>query len=439
MTARRALRKRGTPLAMLVILMGGWIALRLATWDSSFSFPAMARAPVGLNDLAIPARGNPLPDAQRAMPAPHSLAYPHLREYAQYAPAYGYGGFPYPAYYAGGGLPPQLAQQLATHVVYVPVPGRPLPGGGYLYGSHPETHTRSPFPHAPHLGQGHPRLSGQALATDWRLAAGRDPGNVSRKRGGKRYLARELAPPPFAAQLRPSQDSSKDRWLLDAYGFYRQGSSALSVTQGRQPIYGASQIAANLQWRARPSSSHDPRVYARAYHALVTGGESEFAGGISARPLGKLPLRVFGELRAVRNPAVTQDGVSSTTDFRPAVYAATEIPPQKLPLGFSLEAYGAGGYVGGNANTYFLDGQAAVTRPVSRVSLPRLGSTSVSVGAGVWGGAQEGASRVDVGPTLRFDVDIGKIPARVSVDYREQVAGDAEPDSGVAATVSTRF
>ncbi|MEL7219069.1 MAG: hypothetical protein AAGK01_11650, partial [Pseudomonadota bacterium] len=120
-------------------------------------------------------------------------------------------------------------------------------------------------------------------------------------------------------------------------------------------------------------------------------------------------------------------------------FLATEIPPQKLPFDFSLEAYGAGGYVAGNASTYFLDGQAAVTRELARISQPGLGSGTVSLGAAVWGGAQDGAQRVDIGPTLRFDVNIGEVPARVSVDYREKIAGDAEPDSGVAATVSTRF
>jgi hypothetical protein len=40
---------------------------------------------------------------------------------------------------------------------------------------------------------------------------------------------------------------------------------------------------------------------------------------------------------------------------------------------------------------------------------------------------------------MRLDWSLGDVPARVSVDYRQQVAGDAEPGSGVAATVSTRF
>ncbi|MEP1420189.1 MAG: hypothetical protein ABJK59_00280 [Erythrobacter sp.] len=256
---------------------------------------------------------------------------------------------------------------------------------------------------------------------------------------GSRTNAIQVAPTPFSGHQPDVRQASTDRWMLDVFGFSRQGSNAISSPQGRQPTYGASQLAANLQWRARPSSSHDPRIYVRAYHALVAGGESEIAAGVSALPFGNIPMRAYGELRATRNPAISDEGVTAQTSFRPAAYLVTELPLQKLPLGLSLEAYGAGGYVAGDNETYFVDGQAAITRELVRLEKPGLPSARVSLGAGVWGGAQKDVSRVDIGPTLRFDVDIGKLPARVSVDYREQVAGDAEPDSGVAATVSTRF
>jgi hypothetical protein len=40
---------------------------------------------------------------------------------------------------------------------------------------------------------------------------------------------------------------------------------------------------------------------------------------------------------------------------------------------------------------------------------------------------------------MRVDLTIGEVPARISLDWRERVAGDAAPDSGIAATISTRF
>lgn len=224
---------------------------------------------------------------------------------------------------------------------------------------------------------------------------------------------------------------SPNRWTLDAWGFWREGSNAAPVSQGRVPIYGASQVGANLQWRARPSSPHDPRVFARAYRAMVRRGENEISLGASARPVPSIPVRVLGELRVT-------DGVLRT-ELRPAAFAVTEIAPQKLPFDLTLEAYAQGGYVGGDSATGFADGQIAVTREVARVDSGFAGPVRFSIGGGAWGGAQKGAHRIDIGPTMRVDVAVGEVPARVSIDWREQIGGDAAPASGLAATLSTSF
>ncbi|MBV7259203.1 hypothetical protein [Erythrobacter crassostreae] len=233
--------------------------------------------------------------------------------------------------------------------------------------------------------------------------------------------------------LSPPLDDAKPlgRWSFDTWGFWRQGSGSTAISQGRVPIYGASQIGANLQYRIAPSSSHDPRLYARAYRALVTNGETEFAVGASARPIGSLPIRFAAEWRVTER--------LSGAELRPAVLATTELPPQKLPANFRLEAYGGAGYVGGDGATAFVDGQAAVTRELVKFEGPSDTGARLSVGAGAWGGAQNDASRVDVGPTMRLDLTLGEVPARLSVDWRERVGGDASPDSGIAATLSTRF
>lgn len=229
----------------------------------------------------------------------------------------------------------------------------------------------------------------------------------------------------------PDIAGRNDRWSLNAWGFFRQGSGAAPISQGRVPTYGASQVGAKLAYRIAPSSRHDPRLFVRAYRALIENGESEVATGASARLLAKLPLRLAGEVRFTDTPGGAR--------FRPAAYAFTEIPPISLPARFSLEAYAQGGYVGGTGATPFADGQATITRPLTDFSVGSLGNARLSFGSGIWGGAQEGASRVDIGPTMRLDMSIGKTPARISVDVRQKVAGDAAPESGVAATVSTRF
>ncbi len=228
--------------------------------------------------------------------------------------------------------------------------------------------------------------------------------------------------------LQPADDPLDDpgkhkRWALDAWVLWRQGSG---IAQGRRPSYGASQAGAVFNYRLRPSSEHDPRVFVRGYRALIDNPETEVSLGLSARPLGDIPLRVHAEVRATER--------FDETEIRPSAFVTTELAPQQLPFGAQAELYAQAGYVGGDFPTHFADGQVHVMREVHDFDLAK-----VSVGAAAWGGTQKGASRVDVGPSVRIDFDIGSVPARIALDYREQVAGEAEPGSGLALTVSTRF
>jgi hypothetical protein len=165
--------------------------------------------------------------------------------------------------------------------------------------------------------------------------------------------------------------------------------------------------------------------------ADIWRGESELALGASLRPLPRVPVRVFGEVRYTEG--------AFRSEARPAAYAVTEVAPLPLPLGTQLEAYAQGGWVGGTDDTLFADGQASLTREVGPVIERTVNALRLSLGAGAWGGAQEGAHRIDLGPTMRIDVTLGKVPARLALDWRERVEGDAGPGSGAAVTLSTRF
>ena len=78
---------------------------------------------------------------------------------------------------------------------------------------------------------------------------------------------------------------------------------------------------------------------------------------------------------------------------------------------------------------------------MARVEKPawRSGKAELRLGGGAWGGAQDGAKRVDVGPTATLDLPVGGVNTRLSADYRFRVAGDAAPDSGAAITFSAGF
>ncbi|WFL78097.1 hypothetical protein P7228_03225 [Altererythrobacter arenosus] len=234
---------------------------------------------------------------------------------------------------------------------------------------------------------------------------------------------------PTGPQAQPAKLEPRpraDRWSLDAWVFWREGSKAALASAGRIPSYGASQTAGVLRYRLAPASKHDPRGYFRAYRALVEGGEGELALGLSARPIGAIPVRAHAEVRATR--------FDRDWEARPAAFATTELAPVVLTRSLRAETYLQGGFVGGRNSTPFADGQVHVIGDVVESETARF-----SLGAAAWGGAQDGTERLDVGPSLRLDLTIGEAPARFSLDWRERIAGDAMPDSGVALTLSTRF
>lgn len=371
--ARSAIPARGTPLAMIAVVLAAWIGGRALVWESPFPSPA-GLLPSGLTPFA--AAAPPPGPAQTALAATNPAA-PRASAVVR---GRSHGPFVLLVSGLSVGMDPELA---AAHQ--------------YLW----RTALRSPLAPAPVFAA---YASGQ----------GSD-------------AAPFLPAPAPATPLM----ASGGRWSVDAWGFWRQGSDAAPISQGRVPIYGASQIGAVLQYRIDPAAVRDPRLYARAYRALVRRGESELALGASARPLPQVPVRVFGELRVT-------DG-AFRTEARPSAFAVTELAPLALPLGTRLEAYGQGGWVGGTDATLFADGQATLTREVDMVAARTDNATRLSLGAGAWGGAQQGAHRLDLGPTMRLDVTLGEVPARLSLDWRERVEGDAGPGSGAAVTLSTRF
>lgn len=375
----RSARLRGGPLVMLVLLLAGWGGARAVWWENpfiglapAFDLPlAIAAAPGALApaDEAAALAAPPTGDMRTSRPSPLSLSLP-------LAP---------PRWHTAARRDPRLVA--AHHLLWL-------------------THLRASPAHASLMpGSGTGALSGAAA---WSPASPFLP-----------------APAPGASA------AARGRWSVDGWAFWRQGSDAAPVSQGRVPIYGASQAGAVLQYRLAPASARDPRLYARAYRALVRRGESELALGASARPLARVPLRAAGEVRYT-------DAAFSNT-IRPAAYVVTELAPVALPYGAQIEAYGQAGWVGGPDPTGFADGQASVTGEVRQIAGLTDNGLRLSLGAAAWGGAQKDAQRIDIGPTLRFDVTLGEVPARLSVDWRERVGGDAGPDSGLAATLSTRF
>lgn len=146
----------------------------------------------------------------------------------------------------------------------------------------------------------------------------------------------------------------------------------------------------------------------------------EFAAGVRVQPVAGIPVWVTAE----RRQQLGSLG-GGRNDF--AIFAEGGIYQRPMPWRFSLDAYLQGGIVGVRTRDYFVDGALALTRPIYK---------NFSAGFGVWGGAQPALYRVDAGPRLTMGV---RKNLRVHVDWRQKLAGNAQPGSGPVLTLAADF
>ncbi|WP_375427560.1 hypothetical protein [uncultured Sphingomonas sp.] len=154
----------------------------------------------------------------------------------------------------------------------------------------------------------------------------------------------------------------------------------------------------------------------------LEGRGREAALGVEWRSPGA-PVRVFVERRFALDHG--RGGPSL------GVIAGVD---RALGHGFRIEAYGQAGAIKRDRLQAFADGAARVTWRIAAI-----GSATLDAGAGAWGGAQPSAERLDVGPTLGIAAPIAERTLRLTVDWRERVAGNARPGSGPALSLGTDF
>lgn len=384
---------RGHPLVALLALVGGWVGGRAATWDMTVGETVQAVSPVHA------ATDPGLVGGPQSVPDPAAAIYPFQ---------------PLPAY-------PQGAYADA------PLPFHAPPARGYsLYGL-PMARTvgRTGWPYAwpvyppaalPHLAQD---FAGIASAPRF-YAPEPLPGFSS---GGTPPTA---GSPPHPSAL-PALSRPR-RWSVDAWALLRRDETATLASPGALPAtYGASQAGAVLRYRLALASRYRPTAYLRTTSTTGLLRETSAALGLSARPVPSLPVVAALEARLV-----DQGG---RRRFQPVAMAVTELPHMRLPGGLRAEAYAQAGYVAGRFATPFADGQLRADR-----ALLRVGKVDACIGAGLWGGIQKGAARLDAGPSASIGMPLGRgATGRVSVDWRFRVAGDAVPGSGPAVTLSAGF
>jgi len=226
--------------------------------------------------------------------------------------------------------------------------------------------------------------------------------------------------PPVLPALEPTA-SSLDRWQLGAWAFWRSGSGAAPLaTQGGR--LGGSQVGARVDYDLIPDWGGRLAPYARITSALDRPASPEAAAGLAYQPSRLLPISLLVERRISLGKA----GRNAN-----ALFVVGGFGPTLLAHGFHAEAYGQAGMVGFSQRDMVVDGKVALLRP-----LPR---TPLSAGFSLSGGAQPGVSRLDFGPELRLRLPLPRANARLSLEWRERIAGGAAPGSGVAVTLASDF
>lgn len=102
--------------------------------------------------------------------------------------------------------------------------------------------------------------------------------------------------------------------------------------------------------------------------------------------------------------------------------------------GMWLDIYGQAGAIQRRTAAGFADGSVLLEK---RIAQRHRGS--VSIGGGAWGGIQPGASRLDIGPTVAVRLPVAGHTLRMALDWRERVAGEARPGSGLAVVMGADF
>ncbi|WP_243649986.1 MULTISPECIES: hypothetical protein [unclassified Sphingomonas] len=223
------------------------------------------------------------------------------------------------------------------------------------------------------------------------------------------YLVLSPVAPPMVANG-PSRLSGS-AWLL------ARGGPAGTVSGGQ---LGASQGGLRLAYAL--GSQRKVALVARVATPLKGAGR-EAALGIEWQPT-RFPVRLVAEQRFALD-----GGRGGATIGVIAGYGPAEVAP-----GIRLEAYGQAGGIARDGIEGFVDASARLTYP-----LGKLAGATIDIGVGAWGSAQRDAERFDIGPSLVAALPVARKTIRLTLDWRERIAGGARPGSGPALSIGSDF
>lgn len=220
----------------------------------------------------------------------------------------------------------------------------------------------------------------------------------------------QIATPALAAAPARSRRWSGSGWLI------ARGGTGIGASPDA-PQLGGAQGGVRVDYAVGDGFAATGRIAAPA-----AGAGRELSLGVAWRPAG-VPLRFVAEQRF----ALDRGRGGPTLGVSGGLY-------RRLPGGFRLEGYAQGGAIFRGGTEHYLDGIVRAARPLTGVA-----GLDLDLGAGAWGGTQRGVARLDVGPTLGVRLPIADRAVRLSLDWRQRIAGDARPGSGPALSLGSDF
>lgn len=212
----------------------------------------------------------------------------------------------------------------------------------------------------------------------------------------------------------PVTPTSPSRWSASAWAILRQGGGGGLLPGGQ---LGGTQAGVRILRRLDREGALSASL---RLSTPVEGIGREMAVGVDWRPSPHLPVRLLVEQRIALDRG--QGG--------PAILAVAGFGPRDVLPGVTVAGYAQAGGVLRDRAEPFADGAVRATTALSR---------DIDLGLGAWGGAQRGAQRFDVGPTLGITLPVAGQRLRLSLDWRQRVAGGAAPGSGPALSIGGDF
>ncbi|WP_242185608.1 hypothetical protein [Sphingomonas sp. CARO-RG-8B-R24-01] len=248
-----------------------------------------------------------------------------------------------------------------------------------------------------------------AAAAEPLLPAGNAPGDRT-----------PLTVPPFVAgrPFRPGGSARAPRWSGSAWLVGRAGIAPAGAPVGGE--LGGSQAGIRL---VRTLDRRGRLALAARLTTPLGAGLREAALGLEWQPT-RLPLRLVVQRR------FTIGGGRGG----PEAGLVGGFGPLRIGRGLLAEGYGQAGVIQRAIAEPYADAAARLTRTAGRVA-----DAPIDLGVGVWGGAQRGVERFDIGPTMAIHVPVATHAVRLTLDWRERIGGRAKPGSGPALTLGTDF